>query len=138
MTDENLKNPSDHLSPQERGENLSPTKTPTRVRLHVARTSPLKISPKQVISNGQKQTKRKGNWECQQCKKTFTRGSTLKNHLRKHFSAEQYRCPYKNQDHSHCYKTFTEKGNCLKHISQLHGFKVGSYRYLEMKTLLDK
>lgn len=76
---------------------------------------------------------RKGAWPCQICGKVLTRGSTLRIHLRKHFGVTSYSCPEDN-----CNRSFTEKGNCLKHLQIKHDIENGSPEYNEAKQELDR
>lgn len=58
---------------------------------------------------------------CAQCGQRFTRLSTLKIHKRKHLGQRPYSCPIGG-----CSRPFTEKGNCLKHIQNVHKLSLHS------------
>ena len=53
------------------------------------------------------------SYQCELCKKTFSRKAYLKNHIQRHQSTKRHPC-------SLCTKTFSSKGHLTAHVLQHH------------------
>jgi len=62
---------------------------------------------------GWEEARNVGNYHCQYCSMTFTRGYSLKRHLVVHTGEKPFKCP-------HCDKRFTQSGSMKYHMIRAH------------------